>query len=67
MAYIKGEDRYQITMFPESIDEYIAYFGDIRTMIPELSGQHIGIIRTPYRNYPDTVSELSGHLVELTN
>ena len=44
-----------------------AYFGDIRTMIPELSGQHIGIIRTPYRNYPDTVSELSGHLVELTN
>jgi len=24
MAYIKGEDRYQITMFPESIDEYIA-------------------------------------------
>jgi len=33
-----------------------AYFGDIRTMIPELSGQHIGIIRTPYRNYPDTLS-----------
>jgi len=26
-----------------------------------------GIIRTAYRNYPDTVSELSGHLVELTN
>ena len=44
-----------------------AYFGDIRTMIPELSGQHIGIIRTPYRNYPDTVSELSGHRIELTN
>jgi len=26
-----------------------------------------GIIRTAYRNYPDTVSETSGHLVELTN
>jgi len=38
------------------IKEEIAYFGDIRTMIPELSGQHIGIIRTPYRNYPDTLS-----------
>ncbi len=40
----------------KGFDKTIAYFGDIRTMIPELSGQHIGIIRTPYRNYPDTLS-----------
>ena len=26
-----------------------------------------GNIRTAYRNYPDSVSETSGHLVELTN
>ncbi len=24
MAYIKGKDGYQITMFPDSIDDYIA-------------------------------------------
>ncbi len=23
MGYIEGEDRYQITLFPESIDEYV--------------------------------------------
>ena len=30
MAYIKGEDRYQITMFPESIDEYITEENPVR-------------------------------------
>ena len=44
-----------------------AYFGNIRTLISGLSGQRIGIIRTAYRNYPDSISETSGHLVELTN
>lgn len=24
MAYVQGEDRYQITMFPDSIDDYVA-------------------------------------------
>jgi len=33
----------------------VAYFGDIRTLIPETSGQHIGIIRTTYRKHPDTL------------
>ena len=32
-----------------------AYFGDIRTLIPETSGQHVGIIRTAYRKHPDTL------------
>jgi len=27
-------------------DEAVAYFGNIRTLIPETSGQHFGIIRT---------------------
>ena len=35
----------------DQIDVQGAYFGDIRTMIPELSGQHIGIIRTAYRKH----------------
>lgn len=30
MAYIKGEDRNQIVMFPESIDEYIADENPVR-------------------------------------
>ena len=30
MAYIKGEDRYQITMFPDSIDDYIAENNPVR-------------------------------------
>jgi len=34
----------------------VAYFGDIRTLIPGVSGQHIGIIRTEYRKHPDTLS-----------
>jgi len=32
-----------------------AYFGDIRTLISETSGQPIGIIRTAYRIHPDTL------------
>ena len=40
----------------EQSDKLIAYLGDIRTLIPELSGQHIGIIRTAYRKHPDTLS-----------
>ena len=32
-----------------------AYFGDIRTLIPETSGQRIGNIRTAYRKHPDTL------------
>jgi len=39
----------------ESIYVDGAYFGDIRTLIPETSGQHIGIIRTAYRKHPDTL------------
>lgn len=34
----------------------IAYFGNIRTLIPATSGQHFGIIRTPFRQHPDTLS-----------
>jgi predicted RNase H-like HicB family nuclease len=33
----------------------LAYFGDIRTLISETSGQPIGIIRTAYRIHPDTL------------
>lgn len=39
-----------------AVNENSAYFGDIRTLIPGVSGQHIGIIRTPYRKHPDTLS-----------
>jgi len=49
------------------VDSYPAYFGDIRTLISETSGQPIGIIRTAYRNYPDSVSDTSGHLAWLTS
>lgn len=37
------------------IIEHCAYFGDIRTLISETSGQRIGIIRTAYRKYSDTL------------
>ena len=33
----------------------VAYFGDIRTLNSETSGQHTGIIRTTYRKHPDTL------------
>ena len=29
-----------------ALSAYVAYFGRIRTLFPELSGQHSGIIRT---------------------
>lgn len=32
MAYIQGEDRYQITMFPDSIDEYISEDNPVRVI-----------------------------------
>lgn len=32
MAYIQGEDRYQVTMFPESIDEYICEDNPVRVI-----------------------------------
>ncbi|MDD4803296.1 MAG: transposase [Syntrophomonas sp.] len=32
MAYIKGEDRQQITLFPESIDEYISEDNQVRVI-----------------------------------
>lgn len=38
MAYIKGEDRYQITMFPESIDEYIAEDNPVRLIEAYVEG-----------------------------
>ncbi len=30
MAYIKGEDRNQITLFPEAIDDYISEDNPVR-------------------------------------
>ncbi|WP_158407249.1 hypothetical protein [Dehalobacter restrictus] len=44
-----------------------AYFGHIRTPIPAVSGQRNGHIRTVKRNYPDSISAASGHLVELVS
>lgn len=38
MAYIKGKDRYQITMFPESIDEYIAEDNPVRLIDAYVEG-----------------------------
>lgn len=32
MAYIRGEDRYQITLFPESIDEYVNEDNPVRVI-----------------------------------
>jgi hypothetical protein len=34
----------------------IAYFGNIRTLISETSGQHNGNIRTAFRKHSDTLS-----------
>ena len=38
MAYIKGEDRYQITMFPDSIDEYITEENPVRLIEAYVEG-----------------------------
>ena len=32
MRYVKGEDRHQITLFPESIDEYISQDNPVRVI-----------------------------------
>jgi len=49
MAYIKGEDRYQITMFPESIDEYITEENPVRLIEAYVEGlnlENFGFIGT---------------------
>lgn len=38
MAYIKGEDRYQITLFPDSIDEYITEDNPVRLIDAYVDG-----------------------------
>ena len=34
MGYIEGEDRNQIILFPESIDEYVSDNNSVRISIP---------------------------------
>lgn len=38
MAYIKGEDRYQITLFPDSIDDYITENNPVRLIDAYING-----------------------------
>jgi len=40
MVYIKGEDRRQITFFPEAIDDYVNEDNPVR-VIDQLSGKNI--------------------------
>lgn len=52
----------QIAVCDDNIDElsnmvqHLAYFGNIRTLISETSGQHNGNIRTAFRKHSDTLS-----------
>jgi len=49
MAYIKGEDRKQITLFPEAIDDYITSDNPVRVVevfVNSLDVQEIGFLRT---------------------
>ena len=55
MLHNKKIDIYRNQIKKKKLEETNAYFGDIRTLIPETSGQHVGIIRTAYRKHPDTL------------
>jgi transposase len=49
MAYIQGEDRYQITLFPEAIDDYITSDNPVRVIeafVNSLDMKELGFLRT---------------------
>ncbi|MBB6218336.1 transposase [Anaerosolibacter carboniphilus] len=49
MAYIKGEDRNQVIMFPEYLDEYIAEENPVRVIdvfVDGLDIEQLGFKRT---------------------
>ena len=49
MAYIKGEDRRQITFFPEAIDDYVNEDNPVRVIdqfVGSLNMQELGFLRT---------------------
>ena len=48
-GFIEGEDRHQVTLFPESLDEYIAEDNAVRVIdvfIDELDVSGLGFSRT---------------------
>ncbi len=52
MAYIQGEDREQITLFPEAIDDYITEENGVRIIevfVNSLDMMTLGFLRTDYR------------------
>jgi transposase len=51
MGYIEGQDRNQIIMFPESIDEYISDDNSVRVIdayVEQLDMEKLGFQRTTY-------------------
>ena len=53
MAYIKGEDRYQITLFPEAIDDYITEDNPVRVIeafVNSLDMQELGFQKAEPNN-----------------
>ena len=49
MAYIMGEDRSQITLFPEAVDDYITSDNPVRVIeafVSSLNMQELGFLRT---------------------
>lgn len=50
MAYVKGEDRYQITMFPDSIDDYVAEDNPVRVIDAFVEGLDVAALGFKYSN-----------------
>jgi len=50
LAYVQGEDRYQITMFPDNIDDYVAKDNPVRVIDAFVQSLDVAALGFKYSN-----------------